>query len=1740
MRKIAILSLFTIFLFGQSSKQDDILRSKFGEKEFDDINHIANRVDNSEKSFNSPPKLFKSSFANNAPTFISSSSDSVNLFNGSVPYNFNVLTNDPDGDALTISIASNPSWLSLSSVTGGNKTDISSPYQFVTSRTSGDYLGLPRGIKFYNGSLYVAVSDQILKVNLDGSSTLIAGTGGEGYTGDGGAAVDANLNYPYGLDIDSNGNLYFADYSNHVIRKVDTNGVITTVAGTGGEGYSGDGGAATSAELNNPADVVIDSDGNIYIADADNYRIRKIAPNGVITTLAGTGDYGYSGDGGVATSANLGLPTGLAIDSNGNLYYSDFGQHVIRKIATNGVISTVAGTGTAGNDGDGGAATSAKLDYPWGLSIDASNNLFVGGSHSIRKVDTDGVITTISGTSGSSNFSGDGGTATNAQLNNAEYIAFDSNGNSYISDTSNQRIRKIDSDGNISTIAGRWAYYADNVPFTDIETYIPRNMWIDKNDNLFIAEQNYCRILKVNTSGVVTTVAGNGSCGFAGDGGLATNAELNGPRGVIGDNAGNIFIADRGNHRIRKVDIYGNISTVAGTGDSGYTGDGGAATSAQLNGPYNFAFFNTDLYIADLGNHVIRKLDFDDGTISTVAGTGEDGYSGDGGAATSAKFSNPTAIAFDSKGIMYIADYSNHIIRKVDTDGNISTFAGTGTGGYSGDDGEASSAKIDNPINLIVDKADNVIFVHWSSSSPVIRKVWKGSYIVTTIVGTGVSGYSTNKNANEVLIARPQGLALDSKENLYFGDQSNRLISKVDASYHTLSGTPTLTDVATETMTLTASDGNGGSATQAFTLKVQNRSDYLSFDGIDDYATIPDTYNALDGLTDDSFTVSLWAKPIGLREANDGQIFARQGWHIGVEYTKDRKFRFRAWDADNVDYTIETAQSYFNTWHHLAMMYQKSTKTANFYVDGSLVGEAVLNKDLLAYDSDYFFGSVHLSNDYNLKYPYSGGLDQISFWNRALDSAQINKIYSGTRDGDILTFASDNSVLTNLTAYYPINNDDNVATLVDYSGNGFNGSISSALMSTAAKAIDHSITLTTPNGGEFINQNDKYNISWTATGYGIKHIKIEVSYDGGSSYSSINDSTENDYFRSFNSIVNKTSRDSKIRASIIDTSGNVFSDESDYTFSAFKVDIYNAQTTNIEMPIRNDGVSGKHVSNNDIKSLLFPRSSSNEHLYFSKFVWTSVNPSSEVIGTGKPYTRHEYHPVDSLSVKDFGLYTEIKGKFQDVTDSIIVEQRALVPNGFPDTDDNYIVMEYIVENRTGLDLGETYLGSFYDIDINDYRENQTGWLKNSTNNQNIAYTRDSNLSGTEWLSYIGVHSINDDMYMSRYKSSNDPSSTTEMIEIMKDKSENKPSSSDENGDYRMIMSKKLTSFNNGQKDTLLFAILAGDGTANLYYQKANTLISNMNTYGQPPVIEAISEIIINEDNDATFTPTITDDLNTTISFTAESADTSLLAVEIIDGSIKIMPKANMHGTTSVEIKATDGFLTSTVSFNVTINPVQDAPTDFNWVSTASDSILISQSNLASTYDLEWTESNDVDGDSINYLLFAKIGVYEEEEIWDTTSTKVQISYSEILEGVFEGQPINAATVKFIVKSTDGIDTVNVTGDDRVLYVSRYEYLSTESDLLPTEYALHENFPNPFNPSTTLRFDLPYAGDVSLTIYNMLGQKVKSFDMRGIQAGKHTLRWNATNDLGEKVSTGVYLYQLQTKDFMKTRKMIFMK
>ena len=183
----------------------------------------------------------------------------------------------------------------------------------------------------------------------------------------------------------------------------------------------------------------------------------------------------------------------------------------------------------------------------------------------------------------------------------------------------------------------------------------------------------------------------------------------------------------------------------------------------------------------------------------------------------------------------------------------------------------------------------------------------------------------------------------------------------------------------------------------------------------------------------------------------------------------------------------------------------------------------------------------------------------------------------------------------------------------------------------------------------------------------------------------------------------------------------------------------------------------------------------------------------------------------------------------------------------------------------------------------------------------------------------------------------------------------------------------------------------------------------------------------------------------------------------------------------------------------------------------------------------------MDGETIDYLLHASIGIYPAEEIYDTTSTSVSITYEEFLENVFEPFPmLPRVTVKFTILATDGIDTVNVTGDDRVVFVNRYEYLSIATEGIPTEFALHDNYPNPFNPTTTLRFDLPEVSNITLTIYNMLGQKVRTFDYQNTSAGYHSVTWDATNDLGEQVGAGVYLYQLQAKEFVKTRKMVLLK
>ncbi|WP_405642440.1 RICIN domain-containing protein [Streptomyces uncialis] len=330
--------------------------------------------------------------------------------------------------------------------------------------------------------------------------STIAGTGVAGFTGDNEPAVAARLNRPYGIAVDSSGTLYFSDFNNHRVRRITTDGKISTVAGTGVAGFSGDNGPAAAAQLNGPREVVVDSAGAVHVVDSNNHRVRRITTDGKISTLAGTGVAGFSGDGGPATAARLNLPLGVAMDSSGVLYLADYNNHRVRRITTDGKISTVAGTGVAGFGGDNGPAGPAQLRNPYALAVDSADALYIAdsGNHRVRKVTGDGKISTVAGT-GVAGFGGDGGPALSAQLNLPLGVAVDSSGVLYVADARNHRVRRIAADGTVSTVTG------------------------------------------------------TGTAGFGGDDGPAASAQLNNPLGLAVDCVDALHIADHVNNRVRKI-----------------------------------------------------------------------------------------------------------------------------------------------------------------------------------------------------------------------------------------------------------------------------------------------------------------------------------------------------------------------------------------------------------------------------------------------------------------------------------------------------------------------------------------------------------------------------------------------------------------------------------------------------------------------------------------------------------------------------------------------------------------------------------------------------------------------------------------------------------------------------------------------------------------------------------------------------------------------------------------------------------------------------------------------------------------------------------------------------------------------------------------------------------------------------------------------------------------------------------
>jgi len=614
------------------------------------------------------------------------------------------------------------------------------------------------------------------------------GCGTIGRVGDGGPAVNAELSYPVVLAVDGTANLYIADCY-VLIRKVDPNGIITTVAGTGSSGFSGDGGPATNAQFQAFA-LAADNVGNIYMVDGGT-RVRKINTLGIITTVAGNGTLGFSGDGGPAINAQLFNAFSIAVDNNGNIFILE-GDARIRKVNANGIISTIAGTGTAGFSGDGGPAVSAQISAnTYSVALDSSGNLYMtdGGSR-VREINSAGVISTVAGT-GTQGYTGDGGPAVSAEIT-AEVIAVDIFGNSFISDNNSSqgaRIRKINSVGVISTFAGNGTlgFSGDNKLATKVEIDNPTGLAVDSLGNLYIGDWNNYRIRKVDTSGQITTIAGTGMPCFgmstcSGDGGPATSAQLGAPYGITADGMGNLYFVDGtyGCSCVRKIDASGVIHTVAGGGTS-VPGDGGPATSALLM-PVAVALDSIgNLYISENNAYSpssfrVRKVDTA-GTITTIAGTGTAGFSGDGGPATAAQLSNPSGLAFDSAGNLYVGDGTR--LRKIDTHGVISTFAGNGTSGFTGDGGPATNAELAIVDGVAVDRTGNIYITDGNNR---VRKV-DTQGIIATFAGTGTVGYSGDGGpAADAEFSHPGGLAIDKNGNVFVGDVFNYRVREIVVS----------------------------------------------------------------------------------------------------------------------------------------------------------------------------------------------------------------------------------------------------------------------------------------------------------------------------------------------------------------------------------------------------------------------------------------------------------------------------------------------------------------------------------------------------------------------------------------------------------------------------------------------------------------------------------------------------------------------------------------------------------------------------------------------------------------------------------------------------------------------------------------------------------------------------------------------------------------------------------------------
>ncbi|MBX3016176.1 MAG: hypothetical protein KF832_31935 [Caldilineaceae bacterium] len=653
---------------------------------------------------------------------------------------------------------------------------------------------------------------RLWRIDQAGILHLFAGDGIPGNRGDGGPAREARFYWPHDLTQDRAGNLYLSDLGNQTIRRIDyATGIITRVAGSGKVGRGGDGGPALEAEMDTTCGVAVDHAGNLYLSSEWSNNVRRVdAQTGIITSFAGHNArlypaehdssrpyggpsvslMGYHGDGGPAAEAAFHHPEHLAFDRDfHNLYVCDNSNDRIRKIdMATGLITTVLGNGQRASNGDGGPAVAASTLMPDAICVDAHNNLYVGEKYGyrVRKVDAvTGYVQTLVG-NGVPGFGEEGLPGAQTHCNAVEAgIWADPDGTVFWSDCSG-RLRRYDGlTGIVTTVLGGTSVH-DGEPASAGFLCGPGGLAVGPQGQIYIADVWNQRIRMIDpVTGFIHTVAGNGARAYGGDNEAATEAYLGNPHDVAIDRLGRVVIADTRDGRIRRVDLDGIIRVVAGTTlpwDAGEgrwdKGDSGPAVSASIAhvevvtiGP------NDDIYLGDSTVGRIRKIDAQTGVITSVAGMGLPGYSGDGGPATSARLGAPTAICFDAAGALYFTDRAHNVVRKVDTAGIITTVVGCGQSGFSPDGTPALAVKLNQPYGLAI-ASDGTIYIADSRNNRVRRINAHG--LLETVAGGEEAGDGHNGDlAAATQLNEPHGICFYGDDLLLISDHYNNRVKAV-------------------------------------------------------------------------------------------------------------------------------------------------------------------------------------------------------------------------------------------------------------------------------------------------------------------------------------------------------------------------------------------------------------------------------------------------------------------------------------------------------------------------------------------------------------------------------------------------------------------------------------------------------------------------------------------------------------------------------------------------------------------------------------------------------------------------------------------------------------------------------------------------------------------------------------------------------------------------------------------------